>query len=66
MELNKIYQGNSLDILKTFPDKVFNCCTTSPPYFGLYLEELFLIHLWERERQDWLPRNWAEIMLGLS
>jgi DNA modification methylase len=32
---NKIYCGNSLDILKTFPDKVFQCCITSPPYFGL-------------------------------
>lgn len=35
LELNKIYQGNSLDILKTFPDLSINCCVTSPPYWGL-------------------------------
>ena len=35
METNKIYQGNSLDVLKTFPDKSVNCCITSPPYWGL-------------------------------
>lgn len=35
MELNKIYQGNSLEVLKTFPDSSIDCCVTSPPYFGL-------------------------------
>jgi DNA modification methylase len=35
MEINKIYCGNSLNVLKTFPDKVFQCCITSPPFFGL-------------------------------
>ena len=35
LDINKIYCGNSLNILKTFPDKVFHCCITSPPYFGL-------------------------------
>src|SRR3990167_7761373 len=35
MELNKIYQGDSLEILKTFPDKSVDCIVTSPPYYGL-------------------------------
>lgn len=35
MELNKIYQGNCLDVLKTFPDNSVDCCVTSPPYFAL-------------------------------
>ena len=35
MEINKIYQGNSLDILKTFEDESIDCCVTSPPYYGL-------------------------------
>lgn len=35
MELNKIYQGNCIDVLKTFKDKSINCCITSPPYYGL-------------------------------
>jgi site-specific DNA-methyltransferase (adenine-specific) len=34
-EINKIYQGDSLEVLKTFPDKSINCCVTSPPYWGL-------------------------------
>jgi len=35
MELNKIYEGNCLDVLRTFKDKNINCCVTSPPYYGL-------------------------------
>lgn len=35
MELNKIYHGNCLDVLKTFEDESINCCITSPPYYGL-------------------------------
>ena len=35
LELNKIYLGNCIDVLKTFPDKSINCCITSPPYYGL-------------------------------
>ncbi len=33
--LNKILKGNCKDVLKTLPDKIFRCCVTSPPYFGL-------------------------------
>lgn len=35
MEINKIYHGDSLAILKTFTDGCINCCVTSPPYWGL-------------------------------
>lgn len=35
MEVNKIYCGNNLDILKTFEDNSIDCCITSPPYYGL-------------------------------
>lgn len=35
MELNKIYIGDCLEVLKTFPDKSINMCVTSPPYFNL-------------------------------
>jgi DNA modification methylase len=35
IELNKIYTGQALDVLRTFPDKSVNCCVTSPPYWGL-------------------------------
>lgn len=33
--VNEILQGNSLDVLKTLSDGVFNTCVTSPPYWGL-------------------------------
>lgn len=35
MELNKIYLGDNIEILKTLPDSSVNCCITSPPYYGL-------------------------------
>ena len=35
MELNKIYCGDSLSVLKTFPDESVDCVVTSPPYWGL-------------------------------
>ncbi len=35
MERNKIYQGDCLKVLKTFPDESVSCVITSPPYFGL-------------------------------
>lgn len=35
MEIDKIYNGDCLDILKQFPKESINCCVTSPPYYGL-------------------------------
>jgi len=35
MELNKIYQGDCLDVMKTFPDKTIDLTVTSPPYDNL-------------------------------
>ena len=35
MEINKIYCGSALDVLKTFPDNSIDCVVTSPPYWGL-------------------------------
>lgn len=35
MQTNKIYEGNCLEVLKTFPDKSINCVITSPPYWQL-------------------------------
>jgi len=35
MELNKIYEGTCLDVIKTFPDKSIDCVITSPPYWQL-------------------------------
>jgi len=35
LEINKIYCGDCLDILKHIPDESINCCITSPPYWAL-------------------------------
>ena len=32
MEVNKIYQGDCLEVLKGFPDEFVDCVVTSPPY----------------------------------
>ena len=31
----EIHTGDAFEILKTYPDNYFDCCVTSPPYFGL-------------------------------
>jgi|GEM_PF-1348665 len=33
MEINKIYQGDCLEVLKTFPDNSVDSVVTDPPYF---------------------------------
>jgi DNA modification methylase len=35
MELNTIYEGDALEVLRTLPDSSIDCVVTSPPYFGL-------------------------------
>lgn len=35
MDVDKIYLGNCLDVLKTFEDNTIDCCITSPPYWNL-------------------------------
>lgn len=35
MEIDKIYQGDSLGVLKTLEDNTIDCCVTSPPYYAL-------------------------------
>lgn len=33
--MNKIFNGDCLDVLEILDDSSVNCCVTSPPYFGL-------------------------------
>lgn len=35
LPINSVVCGDSLDVLKTFPDKSVNCVITSPPYFRM-------------------------------
>jgi len=32
---SRIAVGDALQVLKEYPDRVFRCCVTSPPYWGL-------------------------------
>lgn len=32
---DQVIQGSCLDVLKTLPDRIVDCCVTSPPYYGL-------------------------------
>jgi len=60
--INKIIQGNTLDILKQFPDECIDCVITSPPYWSLrdYGSETEVIwdgkedceHKWIEERTE--------------
>lgn len=33
--IDQILQGDNIEILKTLPDGIVDCCVTSPPYYGL-------------------------------
>jgi site-specific DNA-methyltransferase (adenine-specific) len=35
LDLNKIYHGDALSVLKTLPSESIDCICTSPPYYGL-------------------------------
>lgn len=35
LKLDYIYQGDTLDVLKSFPSESIDMCITSPPYWGL-------------------------------
>lgn len=33
--MNQIYQGDCIDVMRTWPDQCVQTCVTSPPYYGL-------------------------------
>lgn len=35
MEINKVYLGDSIESIKSFPDESIDCVVTSPPYYAL-------------------------------
>ena len=35
IETDKIYCGDSLQVLQTLPENAVDCCVTSPPYYAL-------------------------------
>jgi site-specific DNA-methyltransferase (adenine-specific) len=55
MEINKVYVGNNLDVLKTFPDNSVDSIVTDPPY-GLGKEPKA-----HEVLKDWLEHGYHEI-----
>ena len=55
IEKNKIYLGNNLEILKTFPDNSIDSVVTDPPY-GLGKEPNAIEVL-----QSWIPTGYHEV-----
>ena len=55
MEINKVYVGNNIDILKTFPDNSIDSIVTDPPY-GLGKEPNATDLL-----RDWLDTGYHEV-----
>lgn len=68
LELNKIYQGNALEVLKTFPNESINCVMTSPPYWALRDYQIKDDIVWDENKNcehEWInytrPSNtWGE------
>jgi DNA modification methylase len=55
MEINKIYQGHTPEVLKTFPDDSIDCVVTSPPYWSLRDYKLEL-QIWDGDakcKHEW-------------
>lgn len=46
---NQVLQGDALEVLKTLPSALVDCCVTSPPYFRTE-------RLWDREMGGGRPR----------
>ena len=55
MERNKVYVGNNIDVLKTFPDNSIDSIVTDPPY-GLGKEPNAVALL-----QDWITTGYHEV-----
>ena len=55
MEINKVYLGNNLDVLKTFPDNSIDSVVTDPPY-GLGKEPNA-----NEVLQSWITKGYHEI-----
>jgi DNA modification methylase len=73
MNLNKIYQGDSLTVLQSFPDRVFDLCVTDPPYQfdnkggGFYADNnstqrVYLDSLMKTDCCEFVPSDFLDIL----
>lgn len=58
-----LHHGDSLDVLRTLPDRSVDCCVTSPPYFGLrsYLPDGHP----DKAQEQGIERSPAEYVAGM-
>ena len=61
MDINKIYTGNNLDILKTFEDNSIDSIVTDPPY-----ELKFMNHKWDSTGIQTNVELWREVLRVLK
>ena len=59
MELNKIYQGDCLEVIKNFSDRSINCIWIDPPYNIGYGYDIY-----KDKREDYI--DWVEKWLRES
>ncbi|GAG80328.1 unnamed protein product, partial [marine sediment metagenome] len=68
METNKIYQGNAIDTLKTFPKESIDCVVTSPPYWTLRDYQIEEEVIWDGKEGNkcWNggEHEWGEGIIG--
>lgn len=69
MELNKIYHGNNLDILKTFPDNSIDSIVTDPPYGINFMNKKWdydvpKVELWQEVLRVLKPGGHALVACG--
>lgn len=59
MNINTIYHGLALDVVKTFPSESIDCVITSPPYFQL--RDYGFDQQWglEKTYQEYLENLWS-------
>ena len=60
--LNKVICGNSLDVLRQFPNECIDCVVTSPPYWGLRQYEGADTTYYSSEIAKYCKHEWEEII----
>ena len=58
MELDTIFCGDALDVLRTLPDNSVHCCITSPPYYAL--------RDYGAEGQTFSYKTWENVAISLA
>ena len=66
METNKIYCGDTLAILRTWPDECVNCCITSPKYNVGIEYDVCNDNMSRQDYEKWLEEAFGLVIKKLS